>query len=216
MTVWVRLAALLLLCVWGPAFGAQTLLSPLPIQHFTDNDGNLCAGCKLFTYQAGTTTKQNTYTDSGGGTPNTNPVVMNARGEAPVWLTPNQSYKFVLAPSTDSDPPTNPYWSVDNIQTSTLGTSQIYTGSGTQPAMTANVAYWTAVSPSAALVIPFPANPSDNDCRSFVNASNQLVFPLQLNGNGHNIGSDTTAVLFGNGAATFCYLASTGYWIQSL
>src|SRR6185312_15497483 len=109
-------AALFLLS--GVRVEAQTTsLSPLPIQHFVDNNGNLCVGCKLFTYQAGTTTKQNTYTDSAGGTPNTNPVVMNARGEANVWLDPTLSYKFVLSPSTDSDPPTDPIWTVDQIST---------------------------------------------------------------------------------------------------
>ena len=107
-------AALFLLS--GVRVEAQTTsLSPLPIQHFVDNNGNLCVGCKLFTYQAGTTTKQATYTDSTGGTPNTNPVVMNARGEANVWLDPTLSYKFVLSPSTDSDPPTDPIWTVDQI-----------------------------------------------------------------------------------------------------
>src|SRR6185312_8219740 len=107
-------AALFLLS--GVRVEAQTTsLSPLPIQHFVDNNGNLCIGCKLFTYQAGTTTKQATYTDSTGGTPNTKPVVMNARGEANVWLDLTLSYKFVLSPSTDSDPPTDPIWTVDQI-----------------------------------------------------------------------------------------------------
>jgi len=115
MRFWVAAFAAAMLFV-GHAEAATTgQISPQPIQHFTDNNGNLCVGCKLFTYAAGTTTKQTTYTDSSLGTPNANPVVMNARGEAPVWLTPGVSYKFVLAPSTDSDPPTSPFWTVDNI-----------------------------------------------------------------------------------------------------
>src|SRR6185312_2331496 len=115
MRFWVAALAAAMLCC-GQAKAADNL-SPLPIQHFVDNNGNLCVGCKLFTYQAGTTTKQNTYTDSAGGTPNTNPVVMNARGEANVWLDPTLSYQFVLSPSTDSDPPTDPIWTVDQIST---------------------------------------------------------------------------------------------------
>jgi len=93
----------------------MTLISPLPIQHFVDGNGNALSGGKLFTYAAGTTTKQATYTDSTGGTPNTNPIILNSRGEANVWLTQGQSYKFILSPPTDTDPPTNPIWTVDNI-----------------------------------------------------------------------------------------------------
>ncbi|MDA8249417.1 MAG: hypothetical protein M0Z28_09570 [Rhodospirillales bacterium] len=92
-----------------------TAISPLPMQRFTDNNGNPLSGGKLFVYLAGTTTKTTTYTDSTGSTPNTNPVILNTRGEASVWLTPGANVKFVLSPSTDTDPPTNPIWTVDNI-----------------------------------------------------------------------------------------------------
>jgi hypothetical protein len=71
-------------------------LSPLPIQRFCDNNGNPLANGQLFTYAAGTSTPQATYTDSTGATSNPNPVILDARGEAPVWLTGGQGYKFVL------------------------------------------------------------------------------------------------------------------------
>jgi hypothetical protein len=99
-----------------------TVVSPLPIQQFKDSNGNDLNGGLLFTYSAGTTTKLATYTDSTGGTANANPAVLNARGEANVWLTSGSSYKFVLSPSTDTDPPTNPYWTVDNLQGGVPGT----------------------------------------------------------------------------------------------
>ena len=92
-----------------------TAISPLPMQRFTDNNGNPLSGGKLFVYAAGTTTKTTTYTDSTGGTPNTNPVILNTRGEASVWLAAGANVKFVLSPSTDTDPPTSPIWTVDNI-----------------------------------------------------------------------------------------------------
>lgn len=98
------------------------LLSPLPIQHFVDSNGNALTGGKLFTYAAGTVTKQTTYTDATGATPNANPIILNTRGEAAIWLNPSQSYKFVLSPSTDGDPPTNPIWTVDNISASGIST----------------------------------------------------------------------------------------------
>lgn len=90
-------------------------LTPSAIQAFFDNNGRPLAGGLLFTYAAGTTTKRATYQDSTSGSPNTNPIVLNFRGEARIWLDPTLSYRFVLAPSTDTDPPTNPIWTVDNI-----------------------------------------------------------------------------------------------------
>jgi hypothetical protein len=90
-------------------------LSPLPIQKFFANNGRPLVGGKLFTYAAGTTTKIATYTDSGGGTPNTNPIVLDFRGECRLWLDPLLAYKFILAPANDTDPPTSPIWTVDDI-----------------------------------------------------------------------------------------------------
>jgi hypothetical protein len=90
-------------------------LSPLPIQKFFDNNGAPLVGGQLFTYIAGTTTKIATYKDSSGGPTNTNPIVLDFRGEANVWLDQTLTYKFVLAPVGDTDPPTRPIWTVDNI-----------------------------------------------------------------------------------------------------
>jgi len=107
-------------------------LAPLAIQQFFDNNGNPAVGFKLFTYAAGTTTKLATYIDSGGLTPNTNPIVLNFRGEARIWIDPTLSYKFTLAPSTDTDPPGNPIWTVDNITAgpASMDNAAIDTGGG--------------------------------------------------------------------------------------
>jgi len=81
--------------------------------------GTPAVGYKLFFYVAGSVnTKQNTYTDSTGGVANTNPVVLNALGQpsTELWFASGNSYKVVLAPSTDTDPPTSPVWSVDNLR----------------------------------------------------------------------------------------------------
>lgn len=89
-------------------------LSPLPIQRFYGNLGFPLIGGKLFTYLAGTNTKEATFQDS-TGTLNSNPIILNFRGECRLWLDVTKTYKFVLAPATDTDPPTNPIWTVDNI-----------------------------------------------------------------------------------------------------
>ena len=86
------------------------LLAPLPIQSFRDSNGNPLAGGLLYTYQAGTSTLQSTYTDATGATPNANPVVLNSRGEASVWLTSAQAFKLVLQDSYGVL-----IWSVDQV-----------------------------------------------------------------------------------------------------
>ncbi|MBB2928399.1 hypothetical protein [Paraburkholderia silvatlantica] len=85
-------------------------LAPLPMQRFFDNNNNPLVSGQLWTYAAGTSTPQATYTDSTGGTSNPNPVPLNARGEASVWLTYGQAYKFVLQDSRG-----NTIWTQDNI-----------------------------------------------------------------------------------------------------
>lgn len=94
-------------------------LSPLARMQFNQS-GIPLAGGKLFTYAAGTTNKLATYTDSTGGTPNTNPVVLDANGQCDLWLSDGVAYKLVLSPSTDTDPPTNAYWTKDNISNNVL------------------------------------------------------------------------------------------------
>jgi hypothetical protein len=90
------------------------ILSPSPKQQFFGNNGRPLDGGLLFTYVAGTNTKIATYQNE-GGTPNTNPIVLDFRGEANIWLDSSLTYKFILAPKTDTDPPTHPIWSVDDI-----------------------------------------------------------------------------------------------------
>jgi hypothetical protein len=71
---------------------------------FLDNSGNVLTGGKIFTYAAGTTTNQATYTSSLGNTPLPNPIILNAAGRVPtgeIWLTDGLIYKFVLTDSND-------------------------------------------------------------------------------------------------------------------
>lgn len=61
-----------------------------------DDNGRPLSGGRLFTYQNGTTTPAVTYKDAAGTTPNTNPIILDARGEAIVFLQDTQVYRFVL------------------------------------------------------------------------------------------------------------------------
>lgn len=78
-------------------------LSPLggAGQQFLDNSGNPLTGGLLYSYAAGTTTPQTTYTTTAGTTANSNPIIMNAAGrlESEVWLTGEVAYKFILRDS---------------------------------------------------------------------------------------------------------------------
>lgn len=97
----------------------MAILIPYPKFYATDENGEPLVGGKLFTYEAGTTTKRDTYTDASGGVANTNPVILDSSGLANVWIDPAYFYKFVLSPSTDTDPPTDPIWTVDDIGVTT-------------------------------------------------------------------------------------------------
>lgn len=86
-------------------------LTPVLKSKFLNAGGTACLpGGKLYTYIAGTTTPQATYTDQGGLTPNANPVILDANGEASVWLDPALSYKFKLTDSSDVV-----QWTVDAV-----------------------------------------------------------------------------------------------------
>lgn len=90
--------------------------APNPALQFLDNNGDPATSYQLFTYLAGTTTKVTTYTDVGLTVANANPIVLDAAGRCTILLSPAVSYKFVLATSTDTDPPASPVWSRDNVK----------------------------------------------------------------------------------------------------
>jgi len=95
-------------------------VSPAPWLTFFDGD-DLAAGYLLFTYEAGTTTKLTTYTDVDLQVPHENPIVLDATGAVTLFLSAT-SVKFVLAPPDDTDPPTSPVRTQDNVPAIPVGT----------------------------------------------------------------------------------------------
>jgi hypothetical protein len=83
-------------------------------ERFTDNSGDALAGGKIYYYEAGTTTLQNTYSDADGTSANTNPLVLDAYGrlQTAVYLTTAADFKELLTDSSDNtiDP-----WPMDDI-----------------------------------------------------------------------------------------------------
>lgn len=90
-------------------------LLPSPKMQFLDINGDPLSGGKVNTYEAGTSTRKATYTTAAASVPNANPVILDSRGEAPIfWST--GSYKIVLTDSDDAE-----IYSVDNITLSATG-----------------------------------------------------------------------------------------------
>ena len=102
-------------------------LMPEGKQSFNNGAGAPLVGGKVYTYDAGTSTPRATYQDAAGTIPNTNPVVLDARGEATIFW--SGSYKAVLKDASDVT-----IWTVDNVRSvdysDLSGTSTASQGAG--------------------------------------------------------------------------------------
>jgi hypothetical protein len=92
-------------------------LAPEAWQTFFTDAGAIAAGYKVFTYAAGTTTKQTTYTDANLTVANTNPIILDSAGRCVMFFPVGAAFKCVLTTPTDSDPPVSPIKTQDNIAT---------------------------------------------------------------------------------------------------
>lgn len=75
-------------------------LYPNGRQQYFNNEGVPLAGGKVYTYVAGTLTKKKTWQDHEETIENTNPVILNARGEALIYM--RGSYKMELRDAEDN------------------------------------------------------------------------------------------------------------------
>jgi hypothetical protein len=131
---------------------ATGYLAPLGVQKFFDNNGNPLALGLVYTYQAGTTTPAPTYVDSTLTTPNANPIILNFRGEANIWLPANTAFKFNV---TDAAGNQIPGWPVDQIQDAVVSSITANTiGALLYPQSAAETA--AGIAPAAAnLIYPY-------------------------------------------------------------
>ncbi|MDE2098329.1 MAG: hypothetical protein KGL39_13835 [Patescibacteria group bacterium] len=146
-----------------------TILSPLLVQKFFDNNGVPLSSGQLYSYQAGTSTLLATYIDSTGATQNANPTILNSRGEADVWIPPNTAYKFVL-----EDASNDIIWTVDNVIISQLLT--LYGGTDTGTANAYIVTFTANFSSLADGIIVYflPSNTNTGDSTLNVNSTGAL------------------------------------------
>ena len=87
-----------------------SVIATIPKYQFSNSIGYPLVNGTLTVYLAGTVTPTNTWQDSALTILNTNPVVLDSRGECILWLDSNINYKFVLKDSGGIV-----QWTVDNI-----------------------------------------------------------------------------------------------------
>lgn len=107
-----------------------------------DNNGDPLVGGKLYTYEAGTTTPKASYTSAAGTTPNANPVVLNARGEATVYYGTG-AYKLVLETATGVT-----VWTEDNVSVDSLRDDLASTAAGKGAALVGFLPTGTGATPT--------------------------------------------------------------------
>lgn len=113
-------------------------ISPSPKLQFFDLNGDPLVGGKLYTYVTASSTPATTYTDDTGTSSNTNPIILDSRGECDCWLTPGTFYRFILKTSADVQ-----LWTVDGLGGGTM--QQLYVAGATTLAGTvAGMQQWIA------------------------------------------------------------------------
>ena len=186
-------------------------LPPVLRQYYYDANGNPLSGGFIYTYIAGTTTPQATYTDSSGLTPNTNPIVLDAAGSAAMWLNPSLSYKFVVQDSSAAI-----QFTVDNVvgtlTANSVGTQQIQDGAVTvQKLAGTNIVVGTAAQVTAGIATHSTwtsaiAAASSGDTIRALNATwvENVVVTKQLQIVGLGYGSYITCSIELNSSAMHC------------
>jgi hypothetical protein len=121
-------------------------LTPSPKQQFFGADGFFLANGFVTTYAGGTTTPIETYQNQEATTTNSNPIVLDSRGQADIWLQPGIAYKFVVANINDVVQFTtdNIIVPIDNLSFGSpppMGNVQPNTGAFTTLSATSNVTF---------------------------------------------------------------------------
>ena len=172
----------------------MTVLTPAAKMQFFAASGIPLAGGLLYTYAAGTTTPSATYTDSSGGTANSNPIVLDARGEANVWLGA-ATYKFKLCDSTNTE-----IWTVDNISAPTSALSPVLSGNVTVSSNSSGTALKVTQTGTGAIFVA--QNSADPNLIPFiVNASNNVGIQTSAPGAALDVANNGAIWLSNSGVA---------------
>ncbi len=152
-------------------------LTPSPWMQFFDSNGVPLSGGKLYTYVSGTVIQQPTYTNAGGAISNANPVILNSRGEAAVWLG-SSLYTFVLKDASDA-----PIWTADSV-------------GGIVSALTYNAFVASLAAPGGSDLIGYKSTVTVQD------KLEQFLSVMDYGAVGNGVADDTIAVNLGIATAT--------------
>lgn len=178
----------------------MTQVFNIPFFTATDNNGVPISGAKLFIYEAGTTTKLTTYSDSALSVANSNPLVADSAGRFGGIFGGADDYKFVLAPADDTDPPTSAIKTTDNY---TIAAASSFSGG-------INAAGYTEHLTNAQTGTTYTFLTGDRAKRvTFSNSAAQAVTLPQANSSTFPDGWYVTAINKGAGIVTITPTTST-------
>lgn len=104
---------------------------------FDHSTGAPLAGGKLFSFYAGTSTPLGTFSDATLGTPNANPTILDANGEALIFPNPTLLYKFILQNAAGVV-----QWTIDNYSVSSTASTASATNAGKNLVTEGNFTGW--------------------------------------------------------------------------
>lgn len=221
----------------------MTVRKGFPLFKAFTSTGALAAGYKLYTYAAGTTTPKATYQDADKAAAHSNPVVLNALGEAEIFL--DGSYKFTL---TDTDDNIQTGWPVDDVTSLVDAADEIgftpygsVTSTKVQDAMEEMIddissnsdIQWEVIAAdddvlsgsgylvdtltgAAAITLTLPASPAEGNKVYFADAGGSFgLYNLIINRNGSNIveAAENLTVNVSRAAFGLVYTNSTYGWV---
>lgn len=186
-----------------------TYLVPPLLQHWVDNNGNPLYNGQIATFAAGTSTPLATYKDSTGISLNTNPIILNPRGEAAIWQLPNIATKYVVSDSLG-----NLIATIDNVVNSALITLYGGVDTGIVNAYILNFAASFSAYADGIQITWIPAN--TNTGTSTINVNNLgVVNIVNPNGTalvaGEIVANQPAQILFKAGAFQLITPATTIY-----
>lgn len=176
---------------------STAVLLPNGKQAFLNAAGTPAVGCKLQTWAAGTSAPKTTWQDAGEGAANTNPIILDARGEAVIFW--DGAYKVQL-----QDPAGAPIWTVDNV-------TGFYPGSASLIPTTDNAfdlgsvtfawrnlylgaAHAPALSPASGIISYYPRTPGEIAAGVMpVDFSYETDNPFRFGAVCNGVADDTTA-----------------------
>lgn len=113
------------------------LINPLPKYQFFDLNGDPLVAGLVYTYVTGSSTPLDTYADAEAVGTNTNPIVLDSRGEATIWWQPGSLYRVILKTAAGVQ-----IWSEDNIGFHTLTLETLTVTGTTTLTTTSNYPEW--------------------------------------------------------------------------